>query len=551
MALRLKHFGILLALAAGLNSSLTAQRYRQWLDPYQKGIQAFEAGNYAQAAGYFETAIQADDRPSPRKPTYGNFDHEYFPHLYLGMSLYHLDRFQEAQSRLAVSQSHDRLTGDKRQMLSRYLNLVSQALQSNPLFDRLVEDVQGHLDAQRFRQALQALDDAPDLQLDQQEQQRLGQLRNDAEEGRFSELVAEGNRLIEQGRLAEALQRFNAADQLRPGRSQVAQAIDRINQERQASVYDGLLQAGRTALGQSPPDLASALTSFRRALNEFPDRAAADKLKDRVELLVLERDCKQSFEADRLDQASQVCSRALRQGSTLDLVADYRGKADSQVLTAEARKAAQSGQMNEAVGFYRQALEADAGNQEARSELSQAERFQNRWQQADQLYDRGAGNGRQVDRQALRNARDIYRSLASSNFAYAPASSRFDDILRLIDGRLASDSNDVPTEVAETVDVSAKLRQALGDLYQGNVESAIRELEDARRLGGENVDVHAFLGVAYATAALLQADSGMNDYWDKAMREFEAALRLDQSYRLDEDWVSPVIRKAFQMQRAG
>ncbi|HSR51220.1 MAG TPA: hypothetical protein VLV83_10360 [Acidobacteriota bacterium] len=556
MAVRIVHFGLTLALlAAGLNGSLMAQRYRQWLEPYQEGKKAFEEGNYAEAAAHFQRALNADDKASPRKPTYGNFDEAYFPHLYLGVSLYHLGRFQEAQTRLAAAQAHGRLRGDEAALLQQYQGLVSQALQGNPAFDKLVEEVQGHLDAQRFQEALQSLQQESGLELDQQEGERLGQLRSDAQEGRFSQLVAQGQRLLNDGRPQQARSLFEQADRLIPGRPAVDQALRRIRQRQQAAQYDSVVEAARTALDQSPPDLDAALSSFQQALDQFPQRAADDGLKARVDLLELEQDCRQNFQQQRFQQASDACSRAQRDGSTLAFVDDYRGQSAARVLTGEARRAAQSGQMEEAIGLYRQALEADPEYRPAQDELGQAEDFQRRWRQADRLVEQGSRAG-QIDRQALQSAAQIYRSLAGSDFAFAPASLRFDDDIAFVENRLAaldstpaSDSSSDQRQASQTL-ARDTLKKGLQALYQGQIESAIRELKRAQQFGIEMVDAHAYLGVAYATAALLNGEESYADYWNKAMGEFEEALRLESDYQLDENWVSPLVRKAFEMRRS-
>jgi peptidoglycan-associated lipoprotein len=72
----------------------------KWYDPYQKGLNAFQASNWARAATLLEQAIAADPRATAHKYVEGVFRIDYFPYYYLGAAYLELHEYEKAEQSL-------------------------------------------------------------------------------------------------------------------------------------------------------------------------------------------------------------------------------------------------------------------------------------------------------------------------------------------------------------------------------------------------------------------------------------------------------------------
>src|SRR6185503_11479843 len=82
----------------------------KWYDPYQKGLNAFQARNWARAATLLEQAIAADPNATEHKYVEGVFRIDYFPYYYLGAAYLELHDYEKAER--SFKKAKDRLSRD-------------------------------------------------------------------------------------------------------------------------------------------------------------------------------------------------------------------------------------------------------------------------------------------------------------------------------------------------------------------------------------------------------------------------------------------------------
>jgi hypothetical protein len=88
----------------GVEYGVTEGVFRgRWWSYYERGTSFLAGQYYDQALADFETALSGRDRDSWRARTYGLHFVEYFPNRELGITLYHLNRLDEAEQYLTAS----------------------------------------------------------------------------------------------------------------------------------------------------------------------------------------------------------------------------------------------------------------------------------------------------------------------------------------------------------------------------------------------------------------------------------------------------------------
>ncbi|MBD3226405.1 MAG: hypothetical protein GF313_16875 [Caldithrix sp.] len=75
----------------------------EWFRAYEKGQEAMKNGDYEAAARFFKEAIDQKDQESDKIRTYGMHFIEYYPNRELGITLFHLKKFDAAQHYLQKS----------------------------------------------------------------------------------------------------------------------------------------------------------------------------------------------------------------------------------------------------------------------------------------------------------------------------------------------------------------------------------------------------------------------------------------------------------------
>src|SRR5689334_24823792 len=99
-ALKLVAFAAVVGFAANAGAQTN-----QWVVPYEKGLQAFDAARYAEAVEYLERAVSADPRASRHKYVEGVFRADYLPYFYLAIAYTKLGVLDKAQASLAKART--------------------------------------------------------------------------------------------------------------------------------------------------------------------------------------------------------------------------------------------------------------------------------------------------------------------------------------------------------------------------------------------------------------------------------------------------------------
>jgi peptidoglycan-associated lipoprotein len=104
-----RRIAIGMAAAVLFNAAVFAQSSK-WYDPYQKGLKAFEASNWAQAAAFLEQAAAAAPQAAAHKYLEGVFRVDYFPYYFLGAAYLELHQYEKAQRN--INKASDGLSPD-------------------------------------------------------------------------------------------------------------------------------------------------------------------------------------------------------------------------------------------------------------------------------------------------------------------------------------------------------------------------------------------------------------------------------------------------------
>lgn len=331
-------------------------------------------------------------------------------------------------------------------------------------------------------------------------------------------LVDEAGRLVEAGRFSDARGRIQQAQQLQPGVAGAGDVLDRV-QRREQEYAQLKSQAERQALSGDETGLR---TSLNRAKSAHPEQFGADRL-------------------DRLTAA------VVPQPTTpLPAASDRPGRdADATATLQRGRQLQREGRYADAEAAYSAAVQADPSHAEAATALAASKRFT---ALAARIRSARRENG---------DARTIQALVAEAR-ALDPARTNREGLSVLAATDAAAPGvprpGGVPTPAASRDAPPPGLRDGLIALFRGDAAGAIALLEPVSRdpgLGADAATAHAFLGVAYASRALMARDAGDRDTLTaRADDEFARALAAQRDVRLPPKLVSPRILERFEQVRS-
>ena len=491
--------GVLVSLLLG--ASLFAQN-RRWADPYERGEKAFKAGNYQEAIKQLEQAVGVDPRQAANKNVEGVFSINYFPYVYLGLAYLQTNQYDKAK------ESFDRARRDKmpaafvtlmaggdKDLESRTLAAAKTATPApsptasspaatvptaaptatasaptaapaltfrNANFDRVLKEAETSLSARQYDAALKGFDSLKTLDAAEYTRGKV-QARRDEAAGQWARQIAdEAGRLLQDGKLNEARNRFQQADQIAPGQKPVQDALADIRNRE--SSYQSLKTGAAQDAGAN--NLAAARDKYQQAQKAHPELFAADKLDVQLSAVITKLGAPATAVAPAIATAA-VAPTAIRNFGE---------------LLNQSRAASKRGDVGGAIQRLQDAKTVDLARFD-REKLGG---------ELDALIARTAGD---AEGKALRVA-----------------------LLALLQGDAKASSDALEPLVAKP----------------GNAKSA--------RLA----DIHAYLGVAYATRAFMATkNEEQQQLRDKALEYFRLAVAARRDYRLSARLVSPRIVAMF------
>ena len=514
----------LIALAA----PVAARAQARWSKPYESGVRAVTEGRWRDAIRDLDQAVRFADRQEADKVIEGTFRTDYFPYVYLFIA--HANLGQLDQARVNLEKATERpLPPRIDSILKPHRDAYERALKPKPVpapppapppstatktaappprtpvpevDPRLTQElaaVESALTTRRYADALATLDAIRKQFPDEYNKRGLAARRDDAARGRAAELAAEGQTLFKAGRLADAKSRFDQAEVMSAGTGQPGLAAIRARQ----AEYTKLKAAGdRDAAAGRQSD---ARQTFLKAREADPEAYRTDNLGARV-----------------ADLDRQIAARA-------DADAHLRQ------LTNTARTLASEGKYAQAAEQYRQLRQADPGNIDAAAWLEANEKYESLKSQGTALHRDGK---LEEALQPLLGARllDPRRFDADG----------LDDLLNAVNA----------SRTAAAAAELAPVRDALTALLKGNTDETLRLLEPLSRpdelqklTPPIQAHVHAYLGVAYATRALLAAEATARDGFDRQARaQFAKVIAIRPDYQLSQ-LISPRIQAMLQAAR--
>jgi hypothetical protein len=517
-----------LALVLALGVSSGAQS-RKWEEPYRKGVQAFEAGKYADAREQLERAIAAEPKAEANKLIEGVYRTDYFPYYYLALTFVELQQFDKAQQNLdkarpTVMRWQQARFAEAESKIKIALAKPPQP-QRNAEFDNGVRDANALLSGKQFDAAIRRFDQLRAADAAEYGKAGLAARRDEAAKGLAGQLIDEARTLVQNGRLRDAAARLRQADQTLPGQKPVGDLQAEIKKREED--YQRLKTEGQAAF--SGKNYAAARDKFDQARQAHPEQFDADNL------------------VARLSEASTLANTAGRAGRGPDIVvpdggpkapAIPPGVTEGRRIADLARRLIEQGKYAEADAAYASALKADAKNQEAVEALEKAKRFKASRDQGLQLSKAKKAAAAQkalIDARNVDAGRFAREGLASTLDALAASNDRVDN------GQRGADQD--RSKVA--------LHDALLALLNGDAEKSIAVLEPAVSTGGDRTAaLHAYLGVAYATRSLsAPKPEDQVRLHQKAVEQFKLAASAQPGYRLSDRVVSPAIVKIYEQSR--
>jgi hypothetical protein len=514
--------------ALGLALALSASAYAQnskWADPYQKGVKAFESGNYAEAVAQLERAVAADPKAGPNKIIEGVFRTDYFPYYYLALAYVELQQFDKAQQNLDKARST--LSRQQQAKFTDAESKIKIALgpkppQPNAEFDNGVRDADALLSGKQFDAAIKKFDQLRTMHAAEYGKAGLAARRDEAVKGLAGQLTDEARASIQASKFRDALAKLQQADQVLPGQKPVTDLFAEL--KKREDDYQRLKTEGQAAF--SSKNYSSARDKFEQARTAHLEQFVSDNL------------------GDRLTEASTLANTSARGGgtggNTVPDNTNNTGNTNTNTNTidpkvAEGRRFADAarqlitqGKYAEADASYVSALKVDAKNQEALDAVEKAKQFKGRRDKGLQL---NTSKHVLAAQQALIDARNV-------------DAARFDrEGLAAVLDRLIKSTGEDPSKIA--------LQQALLALLKGDAQKSIAILEPALSRGGDKTaSLHAYLGVAYATRALsAPKPDDQSRLREKAVEQFKLAASAQPGYRLSDRIVSPAIIKIYEQAR--
>jgi len=338
-----------------------------WYAAYELALEEISTGRWDEAIKHLEQALRLKPEPELNARTYGVWRKNYLPFYHLGLAYYNLGRYEKAL------EYFDR-------------SLAAGAVKNNPKAFQLLNSYQKAI--------------AEQLSSSTHEQEMAA---------RIAEELDNGLELERQGKLREAVVKFESVLTLAPDHREAAAHLERIKrklqlQEAQAKklrMIENTLTQGRSYLESG--DLSEALACFEKVLELQAEHREARNLLEQTR--------------QRLEQLAQ--QEKLR-------------KQRIQELLEEALRLYQEGSFKEAEIRFNRVLEIDPGNSEAGKYLELitelAEKRRRRQLQSDLLEEAS----RLIEHDSLISARDLLlraRQLGSTPVA--------DSLFALLEKRFA------------------------------------------------------------------------------------------------------------------
>ena len=334
----------------------------QWYEHYARAEKALMDNDHAAAITELNQAIERRGDSGARVRTYGMRVVDYFPYLKLGIAYFQAGEYQSA---LRAFDTEEQLGAVRRSepafdQLARFRNRATEALerqraeQEQSVGDLIEQNLAEARDLQqrgRMEEALAAVDRALALAPENADAKVLAdslrdevvQRNDDRLKGeRVAQLINEGRRLRENGRLAESAARFRQAAELAP-----------------ESDAGGLLAEVQTELADQSPDLPPDDRTQR--LNMADEHFAEGNLESALVLV-------QQVLAIEPDDTR---AKGL-EGRLLARIADEEAGAEVLRLLSEAQRASNLGDFEGAIAAANLVLARDRGNTEALRVIQQA-----------------------------------------------------------------------------------------------------------------------------------------------------------------------------------
>ncbi len=358
--------GAALALLACLCGAAPARAAREWYDYYLQAREDAARGRFAECVRNVDRALRLRPTPGTNARTYGMDLVDYLPHYYRGVCLQGLadhgaaiEAFNLSEQQGAVKKTSLHADLLRRRAESQAAEQARLAREARRRMLQLVREAQEQRRRRSWDDALALLAQAEVLarQLDpdtlrsvSREQERVRTERQEAQDAalraqRLEQRLADGERLLEEGRPAEAKVAFEDALSLDPRSERAIDGRRAADERIQASTT-------RAAREKSLADGRALVEAgqYEAALPLLADAAADPALTEAPALLARAREV-----LERLRQQRQL-------------------QAEIDRLVAEGERLMTAGRFPEAQVAFESALRLDPGHARARERQAEAER---------------------------------------------------------------------------------------------------------------------------------------------------------------------------------
>jgi tetratricopeptide (TPR) repeat protein len=502
--------GLLLAALLCVASG-SAYAQNRWAEPYRAGIKLFDAGKYAEAAAQLERAVAADPRDASQKLDEGVYRVEYFPHYYLALAYAELKQWQKAKENL--EKARGTVPRQPRPQQARFKDaegLIARGLTPEPAadprkkaFDADADAALASLTRQKYQQAIGEFDAIRSKYADLFASSDLAAKRDEAVKGYAGQLWDEGRQLLQQNKLNEAKAKLQQSDGVLGGQKATTDLLAEI--KRREDDYQRL-KAGAQQ-DTTNKNYSGARDKYQQAQTADPEQFAADNLGPKLtEVIALAR--------IPTGRGTVVDNKPPPPGIDPNVLEGQRQALRAKDFIAQKKYA-------EADRAWASALESDSKNQEAAEAVEKARKFK-----------------------ALRD--QSARMERSKNKAGADQTLR--EAQTLDPGRFTAEGLD--KKLTPPVDrVRDAMARGLLALLNGKASDSVSILEPIASTDPA-AQLHAYLGVAYATQALSAPKSeDRTRLQNKAIEQFKLAKSAQPDYQLSTRIVSPAILSIYQASR--
>lgn len=535
----MKAFLVFLLCCSGTLSTL----YGQWQKEYERGCQAIQERDWKEAITRLQKALTQKSGEFGKVTGEDGASVDYIPHYYLGLAYFSFGDWDNSESSLREALSRGYLTPQQAEQARVRVQSI-ELRRGEVATAELLRQVHQYLDAKRYRDAFDLLNlekrTSPKHFGRNPELPRLLQYSSEIV-GKFQLAVAQAEGLLRSGDIESARRLFNEAEAVWPKQPAVAQGLSDISR------FEELIQEALTAERANRRDVAGERYEGARKLNPaafrnqgFEEALTRLRLPATPEgpterLRIAKNDANSLYEAAlRLFAQSSFKAAADKAGEALAAQPDdprarsLRDRALARWHLQEGKNRESTGKYPDAESEYRQALALEQKNADASSALSRLVR-----------YNQFAAESRA---QLRSGKKQEARELALRAERIDPKRFSRDRELLTTAGR----------QVVAPVRHSAALRQALRDLFSNRTAQAIKTLEKEAERGVDDPTLLAYLGVAYASSALVTSDEAeTRRFQARAQVRFAQALKAKPDLQLPENVISPRVLELFREVAAG